>query len=133
MKRLSLTVTPGILLAILLAILLGAAEAQAGDLLAMVTGVVHPSSTVRSKIKSLLPKLHADQAGGSKVTPGKIYEIGQVVPIYQELITKNRIFKVENTVFDSVIAGGVYEVPHIITPIPFKGGTGSPARPLAIQ
>lgn len=56
-----------------------------------------------------------------------------VVPVHQELITKNGIFNLENMVFDSVIADGVYEFLFVFTPIRFKGGTGSPARPLAIR
>ena len=52
---------------------------------------------------------------------------GLVVPVHQELITKAGIFNLENMVFESVIADGVYEFLYIFTPIRFKGGTGSPA------
>ncbi|MDH3601072.1 MAG: hypothetical protein OEU26_15740 [Candidatus Tectomicrobia bacterium] len=57
----------------------------------------------------------------------------RVVPVHQELITKNGIFNLENTVFDSLIQDGVSEFLFVLTPIPFKGGTGSPAKPLAIR
>jgi hypothetical protein len=56
-----------------------------------------------------------------------------VVPVHQELITKNGTFNLENMVFDSLIQDGMYEFLFILTPIRFKGGTGSPARPLAIR
>jgi kynurenine formamidase len=36
-------------------------------------------------------------------------------------------------VFDALIQDGVYEFLFVLTPIRFKGGTGSPARPLAIR
>ncbi len=56
-----------------------------------------------------------------------------VVPVHQELITKNGILNLENMVFDSLIEDGGYEFLFVFTPIRFKGGTGSPARPLAIR
>jgi len=55
------------------------------------------------------------------------------VPVHQELITKNGIFNLENMVFDDLIQDGVYEFLFVFTPIRFKGGTGSPARPIAIR
>ncbi|WP_218673825.1 cyclase family protein, partial [Candidatus Entotheonella palauensis] len=56
-----------------------------------------------------------------------------VVPVHQELITKNGILNLENMVFDELIQDGGYEFLFVFTPIRFKGGTGSPARPLAIR
>ncbi len=72
---------------------------------------------------------------GSDSWPTEVWPspTGLVVPVHQELITKAGIFNLENMVFDSVIADGVYEFLYIFTPIRFKGGTGSPARPLAIR
>ncbi len=54
-------------------------------------------------------------------------------PVHQELVTKNGIFNLENMVFDDLARDGVYEFLFILTPIRFKGGTGSPARPIAIH
>jgi kynurenine formamidase len=54
-------------------------------------------------------------------------------PVHQELLPKNGIFNLENMVFDSIIEDGVYEFLFIVTPIRFKGATGSPARPLALR
>ena len=72
---------------------------------------------------------------GSDSWPTEVWPspTGLVVPVHQELITKAGIFNLENMVFESVIADGVYEFLYIFTPIRFKGGTGSPARPLAIR
>lgn len=56
-----------------------------------------------------------------------------VFPVHQELITKNGIFNLENMVFNDLVADGVYEFLFIVTPIRFKGASGSPARPLAIR
>ena len=56
-----------------------------------------------------------------------------IVPVHQELITKNGLLNLENMVFDALIQDGVYEFLFVFTPIRFKGGTGSPARPLAIR
>ena len=56
-----------------------------------------------------------------------------VVPVHQELITKNGILNLENMVYDGLIKDGAYEFLFVFTPIRFKGGTGSPARPLAIR
>ena len=54
-------------------------------------------------------------------------------PVHAELITKNGIWNLENMVFDGLVADGVYEFLFIFTPIRFKGGTGSPGRPIAIK
>ncbi len=54
-------------------------------------------------------------------------------PVHQELITKNGIFNLENMVFTDAIADGAYEFLFIFTPTRFKGGTGSPGRPIAIR
>ena len=54
-------------------------------------------------------------------------------PVHQELITYNGIFIVENLKFEELISDGVSEFLFIVTPIPFKGATGSPLRPIAIR
>jgi kynurenine formamidase len=54
-------------------------------------------------------------------------------PVHQELITKNGIFNLENMVLDSLAEDGAYEFLFVFTPVRFKGGTGSPGRPLAIR
>ena len=54
-------------------------------------------------------------------------------PVHQELIMKNGIFNLENMQFDELVADGVNEFLFIVTPIRFKGATGSPVRPIAIR
>lgn len=56
-----------------------------------------------------------------------------VFPVHQELLMKNGIFNLENMRFDELVADGVAEFLFIVTPIPFKGATGSPVRPIAIR
>ncbi len=54
-------------------------------------------------------------------------------PVHQEIITKAGIWNLESMVYDGLVEDGVYEFLFINTPIPFKGATGSPARPIAIR
>lgn len=54
-------------------------------------------------------------------------------PVHQELITKNGIWNLENMTFEDLARDGAYEFLFIFTPIRFQGGTGSPARPIAIR
>jgi kynurenine formamidase len=68
---------------------------------------------------------------GSEVQPSP--EPGLVFPVHQELLMKNGILNLENMKFDELVADGVYEFLFIVTPIRFKGATGSPVRPIAIR
>ena len=54
-------------------------------------------------------------------------------PVHTELICKAGIWNLENMVFDELSEDEVYEFLFVFTPIRFKGGTGSPGRPLAIH
>jgi len=54
-------------------------------------------------------------------------------PVHQELMMKNGIFNLENLRFEGLIEDEVSEFLFIVTTIPFKGATGSPARPIAIR
>lgn len=56
-----------------------------------------------------------------------------VFPVHQELMMKNGIFNLENMQFDELVADGADEFLFIVTPIRFKGATGSPVRPIAIR
>ncbi len=60
-------------------------------------------------------------------------EPGLVFPVHQELMMKNGIFNLENMQFDELVAGGIDAFLFIVTPIRFKGATGSPVRPIAIR
>ena len=54
-------------------------------------------------------------------------------PVHTELVCKQGIWNLENMVFDELIEDEVYEFLFVFTPIRFKGGTGSPGRPIAIR
>ena len=68
---------------------------------------------------------------GSEVTPNPDESL--IFPVHQELMMKNGIFNLENMQLDELVANVVYEFLFIVTPIRFKGATGSPARPIAIR
>lgn len=54
-------------------------------------------------------------------------------PVHQELLTKNGIFNLENLDLEELAAAGVHEFLLVFAPVPFKGATGSPGRPIAIR
>lgn len=56
-----------------------------------------------------------------------------VFPVHQELLPKNGIFNLENLKLEELAGDGVYEFLFVFTPVPFKGATGSPGRPIAIR
>ena len=56
-----------------------------------------------------------------------------VFPLHQELMVKNGIFNLESMNLDRLAADRVYEFLFIFNPLPIKGATGSPGRPLAIR
>ena len=67
----------------------------------------------------------------SEVTPSP--GEGMAFPVHQLLITENGIFNLENMQYEDLVADGVHEFLFIFNPIRFKGGTGSPGRPIAIN
>ena len=82
-------------------------------------------------IISMKPSMIGSDQWTTEVVPGPDPKL--VFPVHQELITKNGIFNLENMVFEEVLADEVYEFLFIFTPTRFKGGTGSPGRPIAIR
>ncbi len=76
----------------------------------------------------VVPKLVGDFLGGKPVP-----EPGMMFPVHQELIVKAGIFNLENMVYDELLADQTYEFLFVFTPTRFKGGTGSPGRPIAIR
>ena len=54
-------------------------------------------------------------------------------PVHQELLMKNGIFILENMRLDDLVENNLSEFLFIVTPIRFKGATGSPVRPIAIE
>ena len=54
-------------------------------------------------------------------------------PVHQELLTKKGIFNLENLDLEELASAGVHEFLFVFAPVPFKGATGSPGRPIAIR
>lgn len=67
----------------------------------------------------------------SEVVPNPVSDL--IFPVHQELLMKNGIFNIENMHLDELVADNVNEFLFIVTPIRFKGATGSPIRPIAIN
>jgi kynurenine formamidase len=67
----------------------------------------------------------------SEVTPSP--GEGMAFPVHQLLIAENGIFNLENMIYDDLVEDQAYEFLFIFTPTRFKGGTGSPGRPIAIR
>ncbi len=56
-----------------------------------------------------------------------------IFPLHQELMMKNGIFNLESMNLERLAADRVYEFLFVFNPLPIKGATGSPGRPLAIR
>lgn len=56
-----------------------------------------------------------------------------IFPLHQELMVKNGIFNLESMNLERLAADRVYEFLFVFNPLPVKGATGSPGRPLAIR
>ena len=67
----------------------------------------------------------------SEVVPNPNSEL--VFPVHQELLVKNGIFNLENLRFDELVTDETWEFLFVFSPVPFKGATGSPGRPIAIR
>jgi len=54
-------------------------------------------------------------------------------PVHQEFIPKAGIFIHENIATERLVEAKVYEFAYIYSPLPIKGGTGSPGNPIAVH
>jgi kynurenine formamidase len=63
---------------------------------------------------------------------GGIGERGSYLECHIELQTKHGIWNIENMDFSQLIEDKVYEFLFVWAPLKIKGGTGSPANPVAI-
>ena len=54
-------------------------------------------------------------------------------PNHQKFLVENGIYIIENLDFDRLIEAKVYEFAFVVGTLPFKGATGSPVRPFAIN
>ena len=57
----------------------------------------------------------------------------QFAPNHQKFLVENGIYIMENIDFSALLKDEVYEFAFVFGAIPFKGATGSPARPFAIR
>ena len=57
----------------------------------------------------------------------------QFAPNHQKFLVENGIYIMENIDFSALLQARVYEFAFVFGAIPFKGATGSPARPFAIR
>ncbi|NER13454.1 cyclase family protein [Leptobacterium flavescens] len=68
---------------------------------------------------------------GTEVEPSSVPNAA--FPVHQFLINQHGILNLENLTFDSLAEDRVYQFMFVFTPVPFKGATGSPGRPIAIR
>lgn len=54
-------------------------------------------------------------------------------PVHQKLLKDNGIFLQENLDLKGLVDDGVYKFAYIFVRVPFKGGTGSPGSPIAVN
>jgi kynurenine formamidase len=54
-------------------------------------------------------------------------------PVHEWLLVKNGIYLLENLDLEELAAAGVREFAFIFSPLRFKGATGSPGNPIAVQ
>jgi kynurenine formamidase len=77
------------------------------------------------------PSMVGSDSPGLEVNPST--DRSQAYPVHQELIPKNGIWNLENLRFEELVAERAYQFLFVFTPVPFKGATGSPGRPIAIR
>ena len=119
---------------------------QPGDALFYYTGWGTLWKTDNDKFNSCVPGL-TDKAG-DWVVDKQVVLVGtdnwavetipgpdpsQFAPNHQKFLVENGIYIMENIDFSALLQDRVYEFAFVFAPIPFKGATGSPARPFAIK
>ena len=119
---------------------------QPGDALFYYTGWGTLWKTDNQKFNSCVPGL-TDKAG-DWVVDKKVILVGTdnwaveaipgpdpalFAPNHQKFLVENGIYIMENIDFSALLQDQVYEFAFVFGAIPFKGATGSPARPFAIR
>ena len=119
---------------------------QPGDALFYYTGWGTLWKTDNQKFNSCVPGL-TDKAG-DWVVDKKVILVGTdnwaveaipgpdpalFAPNHQKFLVENGIYIMENIDFSALLQDQVYEFAFVFGAIPFKGATGSPARPFAIK
>ena len=125
---------------------LGEDTVQPGDALFYHTGWGTLWKTDNQKFNSCTPGL-SDKAG-DWVVDKKVLLVGtdnwgveslpgpdptQFALNHQKFLVENGIYIMENIDFSALLQDQVYEFAFVFGAIPFKGATGSPARPFAIK
>ena len=125
---------------------LGANGVQPGDALFYHTGWGGLWKVDNEKFNRCAPGL-SDQAG-DWVVDKKVVLVGtdnwavesipgpdpaQFAPNHQKFLVENGIYIMENIDFSALLEDQIYEFAFAFGAIPFKGATGSPARPFAIK
>jgi kynurenine formamidase len=54
-------------------------------------------------------------------------------PVHEELIARRGIYNIENLNLSELAANQVYEFAFMFAPVKFKGATGSPGNPIAVN
>lgn len=126
---------------------LSAASIQPGDALFYHTGWGELWETDHEKFNRCVPGLTA--AAGDWVVAKKVLLVGvdnwavetipavrpdaPFAPNHQKFLVENGIYIMENMDFSALLQDRVYEFAFAFGAIPFKGATGSPARPFALR
>lgn len=120
-------------------------EIRPGDALFINTGWGEYWKTNNEKFNSGIPGLSPE--AGDWVAQQKVLLVGSdnwgveaipdmgrrlFAPNHQKFLVENGIYIMENIDFSGLIAKNTYLFAFSFGPIPFKGATGSPARPFAI-
>lgn len=77
------------------------------------------------------PSMVGSDSPGLEVNPNP--DPNLAYPVHQELINRQGIWNLENLHFEELLAESAYQFLFVFTPVPFKGATGSPGRPIAIR
>lgn len=119
---------------------------QPGDALFYYTGWGTLWKTDNVKFNQCVPGLSAK--AGDWVVAKKVVLVGTdnwaveaipgpdpkvFAPNHQKFLVENGIYIMENMNFEALLADRVYEFAFAFGAIPFKGATGSPARPFALR
>ena len=119
---------------------------QSGDALFYHTGWGALWKTDNDKFNSCVPGLTA--RAGDWVVEQQVILVGtdnwavetipgpdpaRFAPNHQKFLVENGIYIMENIDFSSLLQDQVYEFAFVFGAIPFKGATGSPARPFALR
>lgn len=119
---------------------------QAGDVVCLYTGWGRYYSIDNARYCSGEPGL--DVAGAKWLTSKDIVAVGAdsmavevlpnpqhpklMMPVHQHCLVESGVYLIENLFLDDLVRDGVHAFCFMLSPVPFKGATGSPAQPIAM-